>query len=221
MIIHQNDSENIIDDPVDFCQYRIWLLSGNKGNTHHTPTIKVTTVQLDGVSNSHVFTDIKLFAYTRPVQCNVQIINVSKAIAKGFVLVIIKIQKTSISIPLWTSYLMPQNQQNTISQTALKNYNEFRNVRTEALRRVQMTTDTGIKFKVETSSKERYQQLLDFITIGILKLEQQNTSSQDIITLTINPIINSCFNKHPISWEIIHCRLLHYSVSVMKEMFRH
>ena len=178
-------------------------------------------MQLDGVSNSHVFTDIKLFAYTRPVQCNVQIINVSKAIAKGFVLVIIKIQKTSISIPLWTSYLMPQNQQNTISQTALKNYNEFRNVRTEALRRVQMTTDTGIKFKVETSSKERYQQLLDFITIGILKLEQQNTSSQDIITLTINPIINSCFNKHPISWEIIHCRLLHYSVSVMKEMFRH
>ena len=48
---------------------------------------------------------------------------------------------------------MPQNPQNTISQTALKNYNQFRSVRTEALRWVQITTDTGIKLKVETSVK--------------------------------------------------------------------
>ena len=48
---------------------------------------------------------------------------------------------------------MPQNPQNTISQTALKHYNEFRNVRTEALIWVKMATDTGIKFKVETSAK--------------------------------------------------------------------
>ena len=65
---------------------------------------------------------------------------------------------------------MPQNPQNTISQTTLKHYNEFRYVRSEALRWVQMTIDTGIKFKVETSAKERYQRLLDFITIDILKL---------------------------------------------------
>ena len=49
---------------------------------------------------------------------------------------------------------MPQNPQNTISQTSLKHYNEFRNVRTEALRWVQMNTDIGIKFKVEKSAKE-------------------------------------------------------------------
>ena len=48
---------------------------------------------------------------------------------------------------------MPQNPQNKISQTALKHYNEFRNLRTESLRWVKMTTDTGIKFKVETSAK--------------------------------------------------------------------
>ena len=48
---------------------------------------------------------------------------------------------------------MPQNPQNTISQTALKHYNEFRNVITEALIWVKMATDTGIKFKVETSAK--------------------------------------------------------------------
>ena len=60
---------------------------------------------------------------------------------------VIKIPKTNIIIPLWPSYYISQNPQNTISQTALKYYNEFRNVRTEALRWVQMTTDTGIKFK--------------------------------------------------------------------------
>ena len=65
---------------------------------------------------------------------------------------------------------MPQNPQNTISQTALKHYNEFRNIRTEALIWVKITTDTGVKFKVETSAKERDQQLLDFISIDLLKI---------------------------------------------------
>ena len=63
-----------------------------------------------------------------------------------------------------------------------------------------MTTDIGIKFKVETSAKERDQQLLDFITIDILKLEHQHPSSQYIITLPMNPIINSYFNKNTMSW---------------------
>ena len=152
---------------------------------------------MDGGSNSHVFTDIKLFTYIRPVQYNLQILNGIKAPEKGFGLVIIKIPKTHIIIPLWPSYYIPQNPKNTISQTALKYYNEFRNVITEALRWVQMNTDTGIKFKVETSAKERDQNLLDFITIDILKLEHQHPSSQDIITLPMNPIINSYFNKQP------------------------
>ena len=92
---------------------------------------------------------------------------------------------------------MPQDPNNKISQTTLKYQNEFRNIINEALRWVKMTTDTGIKFKVETSAKERNQQLLDSIIINILKLEQQHTSSQYIITLSINPFINSYFNKHP------------------------
>ena len=92
---------------------------------------------------------------------------------------------------------MPQNSQKTISKSALKHYNEFINVRTEALIWVQMTIDTGIKFKVETSTKERDQQLLNLITIDILKLEHQHTSIQYIINLTINPIINSFSTKTP------------------------
>ena len=75
-------------------------------------------------------------------------------------------------IKLWPSYYIPQNPQNTFNKTVFKNYNEFINCRTEALRQVQMTTDTGMKLKVETSSKEIDQQLLEFVTIDILKLEQ-------------------------------------------------
>ena len=48
---------------------------------------------------------------------------------------------------------MIKNPQNKISHTALKNYNKFRNVRTGALRWVQMTTGTGTKFKVETPAR--------------------------------------------------------------------
>ena len=121
-----------------------------------------------------MFTYITMFACIRHVKFNVQIINGSKSPAKGFGLVIIKSPKTNIIIPLWPSYYIPQNPQKKISQNALKYYNELRNVRTEALIWVQMTTDTGIKFKVETSSKERYQKLLDFINIAILKLEHQH-----------------------------------------------
>ena len=94
---------------------------------------------------------------------------------------------------------MPQNPQNKIIQTALKNCNKFRNVRTEDLRWLQTTTDTGIKFKVDTSTKERDQQLSDFINIYTIKLEQKHNSSEDIINLSTNPIINSSFNKHPMS----------------------
>ena len=72
-------------------------------------------------------------------------------------------------------------------------------VRTEGLRWVQVTTDIGIKLKFETSAKERDQKLLNFITMEILKIEQQHPSIQDIITIPMTPIINSSFNKHHIS----------------------
>ena len=60
-----------------------------------------------------------------------------------------------------------------------------------------------------------------FITIDILKLEQQYPSSQDIITLPMNSIINSYLNRQPTSWELIHHHLLHPYDSVMKAMCHH
>ena len=95
---------------------------------------------------------------------------------------------------------MLQNPQNTISKTALKYYNQFISVINEALIWLQIATDTGKKLKVETAVNERYQQLLDFITIDLLMIEQQHYSYKDIITLPITPIINSSFSKHLMLW---------------------
>ena len=91
-----------------------------------------------------------IFYYIRTIKCNKKIINVSKYPAKGSGLITTKTPKINIIIPLWLSYYMPQKPQNKTNQTALKHYNEFKNVRTEALRWVQITIDTGIKSKVET-----------------------------------------------------------------------
>ena len=60
---------------------------------------------------------------------------------------------------------MPQIPQNTISQTALKYYNQFKIIISEALRWLQTTIDTVNKIKVETESKEIYRKLKYFITI--------------------------------------------------------
>ena len=95
---------------------------------------------------------------------------------------------------------MPQNPQNAISQTEPKHYNQLIVVKTEAIIWLQITTDIGKKIKVETAVKERDTKLLDFITIDILKIEQKHYSDQEIINLSMTPIINSSFNKHPLSW---------------------
>ena len=176
---------------------------------------------MGGGWNSHLFTGIKTVAYIRPVKVNAQMLNGRKASSKGFGLVIIKIPKTNMIIPLWSSYYMPQNPQNTISQTALRHYNELRSVRTGALVWVNMNTDIWIKLKVETTVKYRYQQLLDFITIDVLKIEQQHLPIQYIITLPMTPIINGSFNKQLMSSELIHHRIINHSESVLKAMCHH
>ena len=179
------------------------------------PTItQVRNAQLDGVSNPHVFTNITMFTYIIPVKCNVQIINGIKYPTKCFGLVIVKIPKTTIIIPLWPSYRMPQNpkKKSNCNQT-LQSIQKCNNLGS------QMVTNYYIyRLKVETTVKERNQKLLDLITIDVLNIEQQHTSDQDIITLLMTPIINSYFNKHPISCKIIHCHILHPSYSVMKSM---
>ena len=59
------------------------------------------------------------------------------------------------------------------------------------------------------------------MTIDVLKIENQGSLSQDIITLPMTPIINSYFNKLLISWELIHYYLLCPSNIFIKEMCHH
>ena len=95
---------------------------------------------------------------------------------------------------------MPENWQNTISQTAIKHCNNFRSVRTKDLTWLQINTDTGSKIKVENTVKERDQQLLGLITIDVIKYKQKKSPYQDIIKFSMNPNINSYFNKYTMSW---------------------
>ena len=48
---------------------------------------------------------------------------------------------------------MPQNLENTLNQTALKHYNQFRSVITEAHIWFKIATDTVMKLKAETTVK--------------------------------------------------------------------
>ena len=115
---------------------------------------------------------------------------------------------------------MLQNQKNQILQTALKYYNQLRSVRNEVLTWLQIAINTENKIKVETTVNKICQQILDFITIDALKIEQQHYSFHHIITLPMTRIVNMYFNKYPMAWELMHCRLLNPSDSVMKSMYR-
>ena len=61
-----------------------------------------------------------MFTHMIPVKCNVQVLNGSREPSKSFGILIIKTPKTNIIIPLWTSYYIPQNPQNTMSKNSLK-----------------------------------------------------------------------------------------------------
>ena len=63
---------------------------------------------------------------------------------------------SSCNITVYFS-LHATKQTETIIQTALKNYHQFRSVRTEALRWLQTDKNAGKKLKVDTELKKRYQ----------------------------------------------------------------
>ena len=65
---------------------------------------------------------------------------------------------------------MPQNPQNKISQTALKNYDQFRRVRTESLRWIQITTHTGINSKLKQQKMKEINNYWNSLPFMYLKL---------------------------------------------------
>ena len=93
MTLHHNEPENFISNPEYFRQYRRLILLEHRVPNNQTSPTQVINAKLDGVSNYQVFTNITIFAYIIPLNCNVKIINGSKSSAKVFGLVIISFQK--------------------------------------------------------------------------------------------------------------------------------
>ena len=79
MDMYQNDPDTCIDDPEEIFQYDIWLLQKQESRNTQTSITQNNNEQLDGGSNFHVFTDINMCTYIRPVNYNVQILNGIKA----------------------------------------------------------------------------------------------------------------------------------------------
>jgi hypothetical protein len=70
--------------------------------------------QIDGGSNSHVFTERHYFSSMEDIDVPVQVLDGSPVVAKGIEVVIMKVDYWII--PLWPSYYMPNNPQNPIVQ---------------------------------------------------------------------------------------------------------
>ena len=98
-------------------------------------TIQDTDVEghWDGGSNSHLFTKKEYFYVMQPITSQVTQVSGEKAVCEGIGIVIIHIPKTDIIIPLYPAYYAPEFPQNTVSPTAIKHYNKYRSVRSEAL----------------------------------------------------------------------------------------
>ena len=150
----------------------------------------------------------------------VHIINGIKYPATGFGLVVKRIPKnhryTALTILLYATKSTKHNKSNCTQKLQ-----QIISIWTEALIWLKITTKAGNKIKVETESKEIYQKLLDLIKIETIKSEQQKYPEQNIINFTMYQIINSSFNKHSMSWELIHNHVIHTSDSFMKEIIRH
>ena len=107
MDLYHNDPDKFIDNPEYFSHYICGFLSEHKVTNTQKIIDYIRYAQLYGGSDSHVLTNINMSTYKRYVKCNVQIINTRKYLKKGFGLVIIKIPKTNIIIPLWLSWYIP------------------------------------------------------------------------------------------------------------------
>ena len=131
-------------------------------------------------------------------------------------------------IPLYPTYLMTQNPQNTLSTTAIKKYNEFRSVRIEALEYLKLTDNRGKSTRIYTNKRMINKETLDYINITILKFESTHTMNEILKTgaPTIqpengkiqNPIVNHSFNKEELDWPTVHRRLSHTSEGKLEKM---
>ena len=94
-----------------------------------------------------------MFTYIRPVKCSVKILNGRKSPAKYFVLVTVFFFKNKHYYTTMAVILYDTKRKNHNKSICTKHCYQFRRVRTDSLRWLQITIDTGTKLKVETEVK--------------------------------------------------------------------
>ena len=163
----------------------------------------------DGGANGHIINDLKLFATYKPNPCAVTQVSGDTANCPGWGLAFMAVPNSSFPIiPLWPCYYMPKNPQNTLSQQALKRYNHFKAVNTEALEWLSFTDKHNNHVKIRTLPEYHSSTLLDYVKVNILKPISLQLQKSSILLPTVNKGI---FSKlaHNLSYEALHRRLSH------------
>ena len=92
---------------------------------------------------------------------------------EGVGIVICQIGDDPVIIPIYPSYLMRDNPQNTVYTTAIKKYNDFHSVRVESLELFKVTNNEGKSARVPTIRKRIESETLDYIKIDITETTAQ------------------------------------------------
>ena len=167
-------------------------------------------MKINGGSNSHVLTTKSHFVLFKETTINIQTLSGTSSVDRGYSLAIIQIPSTQMIIPLWPTYYMPDNPQNTLSQNALKSYNEFRSVRTESLGWIHFVNSTSTSARIHTNLSYHLHQRLDYIDVDLMFYKFHSTT----------PTVNTSFSKQNLNWTIIHRRCEHVSDDKLATMCR-
>ena len=195
-----------------------------------TVTTADIEVQVDGGSNANIFDKSKYFYTFTPYKGNIQQVTGDCGQYEGVGIVLCRIGQ-DIIVPLYPSYLMPKNPQNTISPTAIKKYNEYRSVRQEALEWFKITNSEGRSVRVPTIRKKVNEEALDYIKIDVMAPTTKDATSEYISAapdiketkynsqIIIPPTINHAFSKNEeLDGTIVHRRLGHAMEDKISEM---
>ena len=113
----------------------------------------------------------------QPIKTQVTQVSGQTAICEGIGIVIIKIPKTDVILPLYPAYFAPEFPQNTISPNAIKHYNKYRSVWSEALEWIRMVSHVGQKIHVRIDPVQIGNELLDYFKVNIMMIDTSQTEN--------------------------------------------
>ena len=122
----------------------------------------------DGGANCFISNNINHFTNFIAKPILVKQLNGSTVKAIGYGLKLLQCPATKTIIPLWPTYYMPTNPQNTFSPTALQHYLHYKIV-TIHLDSLSITTSNGTKLIFPSVKTHSLNQLLDYHQFTIVK----------------------------------------------------